>query len=815
MKIRTLPALLMCLSFPIAALAAKPAHVVRGVIADRDSSEPIGYATASISRDSTVVTAVAAGLDGQFTLPVADKGSYRLNVAAVGYDPFTQEITVGGAVADLDTLRLRPGIEIEQVVVKAQKPLIVSDAEKMTYSVEDDPQASSSTLEEIIRKVPQLSLDADGNVLLNGQSDYKILLNGHQSGSLGSNFKDIIKSMPASQIKKIEVITNPSTKYDAEGVGGILNLVTEKKRAFDGYNGSVRTGTSLLNGFSYYGNANASVQIGKFAASLSAYYSHYENNDNPSTSESHQENFDSQTARFQDSYGKSTYGGNYFGATLDASFQPDTLNLVTLNASLWTGRNRNHDQTNLTVSDPQLDPLFGYLMHNRNRYRYIGGTVGMSYEHTFNRSEHTLTLSDEVEIDPDDYDDFTAFYAVLGPVPTGQFINEKTRKVNNTVQIDYVNPLSEHHQIEAGAKHIYRYNRIMDTYQLEKAGQYVPDTEGPRAAMTYRQHIVALYAGYNLTFDKWAGRLGARMERTWNDANGEERDADTYSFRNRQFNVVPFASLTYKPAERHNLSLSYTQRIQRPNIERLSPAIDDSDPLVIIYGNPDLVAAVFNSLNLQYSYFSTKFSLTFALTNFFSNNYMSYWSRVNEEGITLTTPTNDVHTRSYGFNGSVSLRPSEKVNISLSYRGNYSKYDFREMDIHSDRFSFGENFNMDFSVWPEGRITLGENYSSGDVYLGSKSSRYYNYYVGVKQQFLKKTLEFSVILYNPFNKYTTFESHSLTPTYAATSFWRSPSRGLSFSVSYRFGKQGIGVKSTSRAIENDDLGGDEGKGSGK
>ncbi len=529
MKIRTLPALLMCLSFPIAALAAQPAHVVRGVIADRDSSEPIGYATASISRDSTVVTAVAAGLDGQFTLPVADKGSYRLNVAAVGYDPFTQEITVGGAVADLDTLRLRPGIEIEQVVVKAQKPLIVSDAEKMTYSVEDDPQASSSTLEEIIRKVPQLSLDADGNVLLNGQSDYKILLNGHQSGSLGSNFKDIIKSMPASQIKKIEVITNPSTKYDAEGVGGILNLVTEKKRAFDGYNGSVRTGTSLLNGFSYYGNANASVQIGKFAASLSAYYSHYENNDNPSTSESHQENFDSQTARFQDSYGKSTYGGNYFGATLDASFQPDTLNLVTLNASLWTGRNRNHDQTNLTVSDPQLDPLFGYLMHNRNRYRYIGGTVGMSYEHTFNRSEHTLTLSDEVEIDPDDYDDFTAFDAVLGPVPTGQFINEKTRKVNNTVQIDYINPLSEHHQIEAGAKHIYRYNRIMDTYQIEKAGQYVPDTEGPHAAMTYRQHIVALYAGYNLTFDKWAGRLGARMERTWNDANGEERDADTYS----------------------------------------------------------------------------------------------------------------------------------------------------------------------------------------------------------------------------------------------------------------------------------------------
>ena len=137
MKIRTLPALLMCLSFPIAALAAQPAHVVRGVIADRDSSEPIGYATASISRDSTVVTAVAAGLDGQFTLPVADKGSYRLNVAAVGYDPFTQEITVGGAVADLDTLRLRPGIEIEQVVVKAQMVVCRGFECRTDYSYKD------------------------------------------------------------------------------------------------------------------------------------------------------------------------------------------------------------------------------------------------------------------------------------------------------------------------------------------------------------------------------------------------------------------------------------------------------------------------------------------------------------------------------------------------------------------------------------------------------------------------------------------------------------------------------------------------------
>ena len=113
-------------------------------------------------------------------------------------------------------------MDIDQVTVTIQKPLVTADAEKTTYSVEDDPQAASSTLEEILRKVPQLTIDAEGNVKLNGQSDFKVLVNG-RSSAMFKNFKDVIRSMPASQIKKIEVITEPSMKYDAEGAGGIIN----------------------------------------------------------------------------------------------------------------------------------------------------------------------------------------------------------------------------------------------------------------------------------------------------------------------------------------------------------------------------------------------------------------------------------------------------------------------------------------------------------------------------------------------------------------------------------------------------------------
>ncbi len=132
----------------------------------------------------------------------------------VGYNPAVSEVEVAGPATELGDVELKQGVEIADVVVSVQKPLVVNDAEKLTYSVEDDPQASTSTLDEIIRKVPQLSLDAEGNVLLNGQSNYKILMNGRPSASLNNNFKEAIKGIPASSIRKIEVITHrrPSTR---------------------------------------------------------------------------------------------------------------------------------------------------------------------------------------------------------------------------------------------------------------------------------------------------------------------------------------------------------------------------------------------------------------------------------------------------------------------------------------------------------------------------------------------------------------------------------------------------------------------------
>ncbi len=224
--------LLFCLSSIVVANAET---LVCGKVKDAVKGSGVAYATISANRDGAVVAAVAADATGNFSLQIKEEGDYVVEISSVGYQTLLREISAVGKLIDLGEMALAEGVEVDAVAVTVQKPIVIADAEKLSYSVEDDPEAQSSTLEEIIRKVPQLTIDADGKVLMNGQSDYKILVNGRAAGAMGRNFNDIIKSMPASSIKRIEVITNPSMKYDAEGAGGVLNIITSKAR-FDGYN---------------------------------------------------------------------------------------------------------------------------------------------------------------------------------------------------------------------------------------------------------------------------------------------------------------------------------------------------------------------------------------------------------------------------------------------------------------------------------------------------------------------------------------------------------------------------------------------------
>ncbi len=806
--------LLLLLSILPMCMYAQQKFLLRGQIVDAANSTPVGFVTTSLLRDSTAVVAVAADAQGRFELSVSAPGDYQLHITMVGYNPETQPVTLRGAVTDVGTIRIRQGVDIDQVTVTIQKPLVTSDAEKTTYSVEDDPQAASSTLEEILRKVPQLTIDAEGNVKLNGQSDFKVLVNG-RSSAMFKNFKDVIRSMPASQIKKIEVITEPSMKYDAEGSGGIINIITARKE-FDGYNGSLNYNTGL-NTRQNYGGATLSIQKGKFAASIQGFFYQMNRKNRPYTSENWQENYASEEQHYRTSesagYGK---GHNEY-VSLNLSYQPDTLNLITLEGSLWTGGWKNYSDSNTRFLDKDETPTVEYASSDYDNYPYTGYQIGANYERRFRKPEHTLTVSDMVEIDPDKGYNLVSYDGILN-YPSSQLYKRHTsQSTTNTFQLDYYNPLAEHHYIEAGSKYIYRINK---GYQNE-IPWVEPEGFDPANMTKYddlrqRQQIFSLYFGYGLKFKKVSARTGVRMERTWNHADADNSREGIYTYGNRLLNFIPYLSVTYKPRDGHNLSLSYTERLRRPSISMLSTYLDDSNPYNTSQGNPDLKAATTHTLSLKYNYFSPKWSGTFTLSGHLSNDGISSWTGVNSEGVSHTTYSNNVRSRTASARLSVNYSPSKKFSFALNGRGGYNHYRLPEEDITTEEFTFDQNLNMNISLWKAATVSLGEGYNSGSANLGRKSGDYFYSYASLSQKFFKEKLQVSVRCYNPFTKYQTYSSTAETPTYFSRNHNRNYARQFSIGAYWRFGKQNVEVRKTRKSISNDDImGGENKQGGGK
>ena len=603
--------------------------IVSGVVKDSKGSA-IGYATVAAEQSDAVVAALAAGADGRFELTLKSDGDYTVEVSSVGYQSATRKISVVGKPIDLGEITLAEGVNVDAVAVTIQKPIVTADAEKLSYSVEDDPEAQSSTLEEIIRKIPQLSIDAEGKVLMNGQSDYKILVNGRAAGSLGRNFNDIIKSMPASSIKKIEVITNPSMKYDAEGAGGVLNIITSKAK-FDGYNGSVN-----LLGNSYFDrnynsqlSGNFAMQKDKFSLSAGLYMGlSDQGNDSAGFQETDMQvlNVSSPYSRIYQT-GEYGWGGKNLYTNLNMGYQIDTLNLINIEASYWVGRWDTKYREETKYFDASDNLFNNYIGNTDSQNSWQGCDLLAAYEHTFrDKQEHALTVSEYFNFEPPT--DVFKFQNVAYPdgVTTDFDTHTISKALENVLQADYNNKWGKH-SLEAGVKHTFNRSSLI---------QSGSDTDFTTTT-NLDKHIAALYAGYGLNLKSVTARAGARLEGAW--YNSQNISEKTESYKSALVNVVPYLSLSYKPAQGHSLSLSYSERLSRPSVNSLTPYVTRT-ATTLSYGNPDLKTGVNHTVRLKYAWMNNKWTLSPEFMTMFSNNRVANYVFVDDNGMINQTYLN-------------------------------------------------------------------------------------------------------------------------------------------------------------------------------
>ena len=268
-------------------------YTIKGQVVDSLSNETVPYATLNIALANAPQKAIkllACDDDGKFTTTLKQPGKYIISMQSLGKVPAVKHFTLSENKKSLDLGKLYMNDDSQQlneVTVVAQKPLVTVEVDKITYSLDDDPEAKTNNALEMFRKVPMITVDGEDKIQLKGSSNYKIYMNGKPSNLLsGENASDVLKSMPASSIKNIEVITDPGSKYDAEGVGGIINIITAKN-AMQGYTGTVRANASSLGSFG--GGGYVSLKVGKLG--LTANYG-YNNRNSPWNNSQSEQNKD-------------------------------------------------------------------------------------------------------------------------------------------------------------------------------------------------------------------------------------------------------------------------------------------------------------------------------------------------------------------------------------------------------------------------------------------------------------------------------------------------------------------------------------------
>lgn len=726
--------------------------------------------------------------------------------------------------------------DLDAVTVVAKKPLVKTDIDKLSYDVESDPESKTNNILEMLRKVPMVTVDGQDNIKVNNSSSFKVYVNGKPNNMMSNNPSEVLKSMPANTIKKIEVITNPGPKYDAEGVGGILNIITVG-RGMEGYTLTVGSNVNTNGGVG--GNLFGTVQKGKLTVSGRYNYNHrkqprsWSRNTQEVLGETGSSSVDDARTSSANvvSESSTTACSNFQSGSLEASYEIDTLRLVTASFGLWGANGKGDiDGTGLGTYPKDGSQLYRYadFMKTKQSWYSIDGSI--DYQRSFHKKDRLLTFSYKINTEPNTRDD-NDVYSDMEAVDAWQdylhrLKNQRHKQdastTEQTFQIDYTTPIGKLHTLEAGAKYILRNNKSNDDRYTQDAqnGQSGQATDGyayDEENSSHYKHtndILAGYLGYGLKWNWLSGRLGLRYEHTLQDVKYLLGRGD--NFRKNFDDLVPSASVGFRVTDEVNFRLGYNMRIYRPGIWFLNPYLDDSNPASISQGNSDLVSEKNHRFSLGFNLNTSKFSLNMnAIASFTNNSIESVTSLVNDRTIVgLQNPTGkDVLYTTYqnigkkkigGVSAYVSWNVFKNTRIYSNLYGCYCDYS-DGMSLRNHGWYGYTSSGLDQTLPKDWRVTLNYFGMTPDIVLQGKGSSYSSYSMSVNKSFFDKRLTFALSASNFFRKYRESEDVTESTNFRQTSWGKYRSSMISFSVSYRLGSLKASVKKAERTIENDDV----------
>lgn len=767
-----------------------------------DSSKALDLVTVRLfKKKSTVPLQITLTKDnGSFQLNKPDTGSYILSFTHTGFSEKLVTITVtsreGNMQVDPVQLTRTTGV-LKEVVVTSQRPLIEQSDDKIVFNAEDDPATKTETAIDILRRTPFVTVDGDDNIKVNGKSNFKVLLNGRETSMFARNVKEALRGFPGALVSKIEVITTPSAKYDGEGIGGLINIITKKKVV--GYNGTLtsfhRTSDKLSN-YSINGNA----KLGKFGLSVFLHAGYSE----PVA----QYNINTTVPTTQSVYTRRTLEGNQFTSSnwsfgnAELSWDLDTLNTISLYTNIDSWANKTVNGQTITT-DFDSSPSTVSLYNLTNKSNNPGVNVGSDYiRHFKNNKTREFSLRFLGEFGRND-SKLNSFQDNPG---TDRYLinNSYARNDQYTIQVDNSIPINKKGTFEGGAKAILR-RASSDFQSLVKydGNENYKVNPGNTDYFKYRQSVVSLYSMYTLRLKKSTFRVGVRAEYT--DVNGDFISSGT-EVKSNYVTLLPNIQFTNRFNKVTTLVIGYTKRLQRPYIWDLNPFVYNNDSLNISYGNPTLGPQTVHALNAQLRFAKGNTFAGINIEGSYSGNKILQYSFFDPQtGITKTTSLNigkEIQSSlNFNFNTKLTQKWSLFANGSLRYATVTNNSNSSQSNSGIGCY-FNLNTSYKFSDKFSASTYLGLWKEPQTIQTTYPFNTWHN--VAFNYKVFKNKINISLRTVNYFEKTHDYKMVTKDQNFYSTNVTRQIRRGAVLAVTWNFGKLTENV-SKKKGVTNDDL----------
>ncbi len=769
----------------------------------RDSlQKPVSFVTVSLFRKGQLdipLKTTYTNDAGKFTFNNTDTGQYSLILSHTGFAEQQQDFAVaeGKDVQLSDITLYKQTAVLGGVTVTYRKPLVELQDDKIIFNVENDPASKTETAIDILRKTPFVSVDGDDNVQVNGQSNFKVLLNGRETAMFAQNVKEALKGFPGALITKIEVITSPSAKYDGEGVGGVINIITKKKVA--GYNGSVNMYYSSIKWANL--NANFSAKLGKFGITM--FYGAGGN-----TPEQMGRTLTRTVPAIPSLYTQRELRGNRWmrnfwnNGNAEISYEIDSLNTISSYGNVSGGTHRNRTEQTITTDFPSSPSTVSYYqLQSRNEYPTISvGTDFIRKFKTNKEKEFSIRLNGE-------FGKANSFLTSEQDNPgTDRYIvnNSEANNKQYTIQSDFIQPFKNNRKLESGIKAILRRadSDFESLVKYDETQDYKPNPTNTDK-FNYDQDVYSIYSTYSFKVKKTTFRVGVRVEHT--KINGDFISSST-EVNQRYTTLLPNIQSSTKLSDLLTMVVTYSKRLQRPFIWNLNPFVNNNDSLNIFFGNPGLDPQTLHSLSVQTRIMKGSTFGGLTLEGSYSGDKIMQFSTFDPAtGVTRTTSMNIGKEFQLSLSVNLSAKINEAWNLFLNGNVRYNKVTNNKVAGQENSGVGGNaNLNTTYKIGKKFTATGYAGFWRGPVSIQSKFPLNVWYGTGMGYKFFKEKLTVSLMAANFLKKYWDYRMVTTDPNFQTTSVTTMPFRGIALSVNWNFGKLTENV-SKKKGVTNDDL----------